>query len=299
MSRAAPGCCPWSDRTAAAVDAAAQQPFAGDGDRPPPCLLQRPMGDRGRQPVVGALSPRPAISSPTRRRSCARPNAPAARCWTVDHALAAIPRDAFDYVWVIDLPPHDPRLLSGMTPDLARAGKPALCCRKHAGANRNHDRAVDRRTLLQRTGVPGRAARAADQGREGRGRRAIMSWCWSMTARRDGTWDMMRKLAAKDPRLVAVNLSRNHGHQLALTAGLDLCRGDAILVIDADLQDPPELLPEMMLDHGAASRPTSSMGCAPTAPARRRSSAPPPMLSIACWRGRPRSTSRSTPAISA
>jgi glycosyltransferase involved in cell wall biosynthesis len=64
---------------------------------------------------------------------------------------------------------------------------------------------------------------------------------------RDSTWEMMRALAAKDPRLVAVNLSRNHGHQLALTAGLDLCRGDSVLVIDADLQDPPELLSEMML----------------------------------------------------
>jgi len=63
---------------------------------------------------------------------------------------------------------------------------------------------------------------------------------------KDRTWETMRDLAAKDPRLVAVNLSRNHGHQLALTAGLDLCRGDTILVIDADLQDPPELLTEMM-----------------------------------------------------
>jgi glycosyltransferase involved in cell wall biosynthesis len=63
---------------------------------------------------------------------------------------------------------------------------------------------------------------------------------------RDRTWDMMRELAAKDPRLVAVNLSRNHGHQLALTAGLDLCSGDTILIIDADLQDPPELLSDMM-----------------------------------------------------
>jgi dolichol-phosphate mannosyltransferase len=40
-------------------------------------------------------------------------------------------------------------------------------------------------------------------------------------------------------------LSRNHGHQLALTGGLNLCRGDQVLVLDADLQDPPELLPEM------------------------------------------------------
>ncbi len=63
---------------------------------------------------------------------------------------------------------------------------------------------------------------------------------------RDRTWEMMRELAQKDPRLVAINLSRNHGHQLALTAGLDLCRGDTVLIIDADLQDPPELLSDMV-----------------------------------------------------
>jgi len=62
---------------------------------------------------------------------------------------------------------------------------------------------------------------------------------------RDGTWPLMQRLAAADPRLVAINLSRNHGHQLALTAGLDLCAGEQILIIDADLQDPPELLCEM------------------------------------------------------
>ena len=63
---------------------------------------------------------------------------------------------------------------------------------------------------------------------------------------RDATWPMMQKMAAEDAHVVAVNLSRNHGHQLALTAGLDLCSGDTILIIDADLQDPPELLPEML-----------------------------------------------------
>ena len=63
---------------------------------------------------------------------------------------------------------------------------------------------------------------------------------------RDDSWAIMQGLAARDPHLTAINLSRNHGHQLALTAGLDLCRGDAVLVIDADLQDPPELLPEML-----------------------------------------------------
>jgi dolichol-phosphate mannosyltransferase len=63
---------------------------------------------------------------------------------------------------------------------------------------------------------------------------------------RDDTWRVMTDLAAGDPRLVCVNLSRNHGHQLALTAGLSECRGEAVLAIDADLQDPPELLPDML-----------------------------------------------------
>ncbi len=62
----------------------------------------------------------------------------------------------------------------------------------------------------------------------------------------DRTWPMMRDLAASDSHLVAIDLSRNHGHQLALTAGLDLARGQTILIIDADLQDPPELLGPMM-----------------------------------------------------
>ncbi len=63
---------------------------------------------------------------------------------------------------------------------------------------------------------------------------------------RDGTWALMEAAAARDPRIVAVRLMRNHGHQLALTAGLSICRGARILIIDADLQDPPELLPEML-----------------------------------------------------
>jgi len=69
----------------------------------------------------------------------------------------------------------------------------------------------------------------------------------------DGTWAVMTEAAARDPRVVGVRLMRNHGHQLALTAGLSVCRGERILIIDADLQDPPELLPDMMalMDQGA------------------------------------------------
>ncbi|MDO7841604.1 glycosyltransferase family 2 protein [Sphingomonas immobilis] len=62
---------------------------------------------------------------------------------------------------------------------------------------------------------------------------------------KDDSWGVMQRLSAADPHLVAINLSRNHGHQLALTAGLDLCSGAQILIIDADLQDPPELLVDM------------------------------------------------------
>ena len=69
----------------------------------------------------------------------------------------------------------------------------------------------------------------------------------------DETWPALVSLSANDPNMVCVNLSRNHGHQLALTAGLSLCRGERIFILDADLQDPPELLPAMMaaIDGGA------------------------------------------------
>jgi dolichol-phosphate mannosyltransferase len=62
----------------------------------------------------------------------------------------------------------------------------------------------------------------------------------------DDTWPILLSLAHTDSRVVALDLSRNHGHQLALSAGLARCRGERILIIDADLQDPPEALPEMM-----------------------------------------------------
>ena len=69
----------------------------------------------------------------------------------------------------------------------------------------------------------------------------------------DGTWPIIRSLAEQNPHIVGVRLSRNHGHQLALTAGLARAAGNRILIIDADLQDPPELLVEMMglMDEGA------------------------------------------------
>jgi dolichol-phosphate mannosyltransferase len=70
---------------------------------------------------------------------------------------------------------------------------------------------------------------------------------------RDQTWPKIKALSVRDPHVVGVNLSRNFGHQLALTAGLSICRGVRILILDADLQDPPELLPDMLAlaDQGA------------------------------------------------
>ena len=62
----------------------------------------------------------------------------------------------------------------------------------------------------------------------------------------DGTLDVLMALADSDPHVVVIDLARNYGHQVALSAGLELCSGDRILILDADLQDPPELLPQMM-----------------------------------------------------
>jgi len=62
----------------------------------------------------------------------------------------------------------------------------------------------------------------------------------------DATLDVMRNIASSDGRVAIVDLSRNFGKEIALTAGLDHARGDAVVVIDADLQDPPELIPELI-----------------------------------------------------
>ena len=63
---------------------------------------------------------------------------------------------------------------------------------------------------------------------------------------RDASWSVLQRLRADEPRAVLVRLSRNFGHQRALTAGLEHARGEAVAVLDADLQDPPEVLLEML-----------------------------------------------------
>jgi dolichol-phosphate mannosyltransferase len=62
----------------------------------------------------------------------------------------------------------------------------------------------------------------------------------------DGSTDLLRKLAGEDARVRPVIFARNFGHQLAVTAGLDYARGQAVVIIDADLQDPPEVILEMI-----------------------------------------------------
>lgn len=63
---------------------------------------------------------------------------------------------------------------------------------------------------------------------------------------RDATIPVMKRLRAEDPNITIVDLSRNFGKEIALTAGLDCAKGDAVVVIDADLQDPPELIRELI-----------------------------------------------------
>ncbi len=69
---------------------------------------------------------------------------------------------------------------------------------------------------------------------------------------RDGSFEVAAGFAREDPRFRALRLSRNFGHQMALTAGVDAARGRRVAVMDADLQDPPELLPAMLarMDEG-------------------------------------------------
>ena len=63
---------------------------------------------------------------------------------------------------------------------------------------------------------------------------------------RDGTMKILRDLAKANPQVKVLSFSRNFGHQLAVTCGMDAAKGDALIIIDVDLQDPPELIPKMV-----------------------------------------------------
>jgi dolichol-phosphate mannosyltransferase len=63
---------------------------------------------------------------------------------------------------------------------------------------------------------------------------------------KDKTFEILNKIAEEDNNTKIISFSRNFGHQIAVTAGVDKAKGDAVIVIDADLQDPPELIPKMI-----------------------------------------------------
>jgi dolichol-phosphate mannosyltransferase len=73
---------------------------------------------------------------------------------------------------------------------------------------------------------------------------------WELVLVNDGSRDrspeMIRQFHSEDPRIKLINLSRNFGHQPAVTAGIHHARGDCVILIDGDLQDPPEVIPEMV-----------------------------------------------------
>jgi dolichol-phosphate mannosyltransferase len=81
-------------------------------------------------------------------------------------------------------------------------------------------------------------------------REALRGFDWQILFINDGSTDAtlstIRSAALGDSRIKVLSFTRNFGHQAAVTAGLDFAEGDAVIVMDADLQDPPELLPEMM-----------------------------------------------------
>jgi len=83
-----------------------------------------------------------------------------------------------------------------------------------------------------------------------RTRAAVADFEYELVLVNDGSADesgeILNRLARNDPRIRVIHLSRNFGHQAALTAGLEHAAGDAVAMIDADLQDPPELIPDMV-----------------------------------------------------
>lgn len=70
--------------------------------------------------------------------------------------------------------------------------------------------------------------------------------CYVNDGSSDGTMAALMRLKEADPRVMIIDLSRNFGKEAAMTAGLDHVNGDAVIILDADLQDPPDLIPEMI-----------------------------------------------------
>jgi glycosyltransferase involved in cell wall biosynthesis len=74
----------------------------------------------------------------------------------------------------------------------------------------------------------------------------------------DDSLDHLVRWAQEDRRVHVLNFARNFGHQAACTAGMDEARGDAVVLIDADLQDPPEVIADMLVEYRATTSSTAS-----------------------------------------
>lgn len=78
----------------------------------------------------------------------------------------------------------------------------------------------------------------------------VLTETWEVVFINDGSKDrspeMLKELAAREPRYRVINFARNFGHQIAITAGMDYAEGEAVVVMDADLQDPPEVVQAML-----------------------------------------------------
>jgi glycosyltransferase involved in cell wall biosynthesis len=74
------------------------------------------------------------------------------------------------------------------------------------------------------------------------------SWEWIFIndGSTDGSLELLRSLRESDSRIRIVDFVRNFGHQIAVTAGLDIAGGEAVIIMDADLQDPPEVIPDLI-----------------------------------------------------
>jgi polyisoprenyl-phosphate glycosyltransferase len=89
-------------------------------------------------------------------------------------------------------------------------------------------------------------ARAAQVGDTLASRGVAMTMLFVDDGSRDATWELLTDLSRQDARVQCLRLARNRGHQMAVTAGIDHAEGDMVVVIDADLQDPPEVVLEML-----------------------------------------------------
>lgn len=69
---------------------------------------------------------------------------------------------------------------------------------------------------------------------------------WVDDGSRDGSWELMRRYRKQDERFKLISLSRNFGHQVAISAGLSYAQGEAVIVLDSDMQDPPEVTPQFI-----------------------------------------------------